>query len=212
MDILLYIIKGLILGLMVSIPLGPVGVIVIQRTLNKGWASGFISGMGASVADLLYAIFAATGFSLIVNLMTTQEFYLKIVTFIIITIIGLVLANKSVRKLKKDQKASPNFITDFLSTFFLTFSNPFAFGVFLALFAGLADSEDTLNTVLLMLVGILLGSVLWWMILTITVNVFRKSFRFRNLYWINHITGIIIFLFGLGGLIYILYEEFFSLN
>lgn len=209
MDTFLYIVKGIILGLMVSIPLGPVGVIVIQRTLNKGWISGFVSGIGASFADLLYAIFAATGFSLIVNLMKAQELYLKIITFVIITIIGLVLANKSVRKLKKDQKASPNFITDFLSTFFLTFSNPFAFGVFLALFAGLADSEDTLNTVLLMLLGILLGTVLWWTVLTVTVNVFRKSFRFRNLFWINRITGIIIFIFGLGGLIYILYEDFF---
>lgn len=209
MDFLIDIGKGVLIGLMVSIPLGPIGVIVIRRTLNKGWLSGLFSGLGAAFADLIYAIFAATGFGLIINLVQNHEQILKIITMAIIAVIGLALARKSVKKMRQEQKKSSNYISDFLTMFFLTFSNPLAIGVFLALFAGTSGENTSINDILITLLGILLGAILWWVTLTISVSLFRTKFRFRNLFWINRWTGIVIFILGIMGLCYALYSTIF---
>lgn len=207
MDAWLRIFKGIIIGLMVSIPLGPIGIIVIQRTLNRGWLSGFFSGLGAATADLIYAIFAATGFGLILQLVETHVHILQIITFCIIIIIGYAILRKSIKKLKKERSKSSNLFTDFISIFLLTFSNPLVVGVFLALFTGAASVEEaSLSNIILILVGIFLGALLWWFVLTLSVSLFRHKFRFRNLFWINKVTGIVILILGIVGLLYTLLQ------
>lgn len=203
MEIWLKIIKGIIVGLMVSIPLGPIGIIVIQRTLNRGWLSGFFSGLGAATADLIYAIIAATGFGIILQLVEAHVYPLQITTFCTVIIIGFVISRKSVRKMRKERAKSANFFTDFLSMFLLTFSNPLVLGVFLALFTGAASTEDaSIRNIITILSGVFLGALLWWFVLTVSVSLFRHKFRFRNLFWINKVTGIVILLLGVGGLCY----------
>ncbi len=205
MDISLKILKGILMGLMVSIPLGPVGIIVIQRTLNRGWLSGFFSGLGAATTDLIYAIFAATGFGLIIGLVENHSQILEIITFIIIMIIGYVISQKSVAKLKKERSKSSNIFTDFISIFLLTFSNPLVIGVFLAFFTGITGAEETsFSSIIFILIGIFFGALLWWLSLTLSVSLFRHKFRFRNLFWINKITGFVILIFGIIGLTYTL--------
>lgn len=203
MEIWLKIIKGIVIGLMVSIPLGPVGIIVIQRTLNRGWLSGLFSGLGAAVADLIYAIFAATGFGLILQLVEKHVYSLQIITFCIIIVIGFAISRKSIQKLRKERSKSSNLFSDFISIFLLTFSNPLVVGVFLALFTGAASVEEaSLKSIITILIGIFAGAILWWFVLTLSVSLFRHKFRFRNLFWINKVTGIIIFILGIGGLAY----------
>ncbi len=203
MEVWLNILKGIGFGLMVSIPLGPVGIIVIQRTLNRGWVAGFFSGLGAASADLFYAICAATGFGLIIRLVESHTNILQIITFCIIIVIGFIISQKSVEKLRKERSKSSNFLTDFLTIFFLTLSNPLVVGVFLALFTSVTSAEEaSVKSIIFILLGIFLGALLWWFSLTLSVSLFRKKFRFRNLFWINKITGIIIFIFGIGGLLY----------
>lgn len=203
MEIWSKIIKGIIIGLMVSIPLGPIGIIVIQRTLNRGWLSGFFSGLGAATADLVYAIIAATGFGIILQLVETHVRPLQIITFCIVIIIGFAISQKSVKKMRKERTKSANFFTDFLSMFLLTFSNPLVLGVFLALFTGAATTGDaSVKNIVIILSGVFTGALLWWLTLTASVSLFRHKFRFRNLFWINKVTGIIILIIGIGGLLY----------
>ncbi len=205
MEIWLNILKGIGFGLMVSIPLGPVGIIVIQRTLNRGWLSGLFSGLGAAMADLIYAICAATGFGLIIMLVESHATVFKIITFCIVAVIGYFISKKSVEKLRKERSKSSNLFTDFLTIFLLTFSNPLVIGVFLALFTGMASTgESSLQDIVIMLLGIFLGALLWWFSLTLSVSLFRNKFRFRNLFWINKITGIVILIFGICGVVYTL--------
>ncbi|WP_133241477.1 LysE family translocator [Balneicella halophila] len=201
------IIKGFVIGLMVSIPLGPIGIIVIRRTLNRGWLSGFFSGLGAASADILYAIIAATGFGLILNLVNEHIHNLQIFTFCIIIGIGYVISRKSVRKLRQERSKSSNLFSDFISIFFLTLSNPLILGVFLAFFTGAASMEDaSIQNIILILFGVFIGAIFWWFSLTLSVSLFRKKFRFRNLFWINKITGIVILVFGIVGLLYSIAE------
>ncbi len=193
------------MGLMVSIPLGPVGIIVIQRTLNRGFLSGFFSGLGAATTDLIYAIFAATGFGLIIQLVENHTRVLEIITFAIIIVIGYAISQKSVNKLRKERSKSSNLFSDFISIFLLTFSNPLVIGVFLAFFTGITGADETsFLSLVFILIGIFLGALLWWLCLTISVSIFRHKFRFRNLFWINKITGLVILIFGIGGLVYAL--------
>ncbi len=205
MDIWLKILKGVLMGLMVSVPLGPVGIIVIQRTLNRGWLSGFFSGLGAATTDLIYAIFAATGFGLIIQLVENHTRVLEIITFAIIIVIGYAISQKSVNKLRKERSKSSNLFSDFISIFLLTFSNPLVIGVFLAFFTGITGANETsFLSLAFILIGIFFGALLWWFGLTISVSIFRHKFRFRNLFWINKITGLVILAFGIGGLMYAL--------
>ncbi|MBS9767494.1 MAG: LysE family transporter [Flavobacteriaceae bacterium] len=203
MELWLNILKGITIGLMVSIPLGPVGIIVIRRTLNKGWLSGLFSGLGAACADLIYAICAATGFGLIIKLVEAHSQALQLITFTIVVMIGYGISRKSVEKLRSERGKSANLVTDFLSIFFLTFSNPLVIGVFLALFTGATSVEEaSFNSIIITLLGIFLGAFLWWFSLTLSVSLFRHKFRFRNLFWINKITGLVIFLLGILGILY----------
>lgn len=203
MEVWLKIIKGIVIGLMVSIPLGPIGVIVIQRTLNRGWLSGFLSGLGAATADIIYAIIAATGFGIILQLVETHVVLLQIITFCIIIIIGIAISQKSIKKLRKERTRSSNLFSDFLSIFLLTFSNPLVLGVFLASFTGAASTEDaSMKNIIIILLGVFVGALLWWLILTVSVSLFRHKFRFRNLFWINKVTGIVILILGISGLLY----------
>ncbi len=207
MEIGLRILKGIIMGLMVSIPLGPVGIIIIRRSLNRGWVSGFVSGLGAASADLIYAIFAATGFSIVLRLAETHIQTLQIITFGIIIIIGYAISQKSIKKLKNERSKSSNLFSDFFSIFLLTFSNPLVIGVFLAFFTGTANVEDkAIENIILTLIGVFLGALLWWLSLTVSVSFFRHKFRFRNIFWINKITGIVILIIGIVGLLYVLLE------
>lgn len=207
MQFLSEISKGFGIGLLVSIPLGPIGVIIIQRTLNKGWVSGVFSGLGAAVADFFYAVLAATGFGIIIDLIETHSKTLKIIAFIIVAIIGFALFRKNIRTLKREYKKSPNFISDFFSVFLLTLSNPLAIGVFLALFAGTSGKDTSLSVIVFMLIGVLLGAIFWWILLTILVSLFRKKIKLRNLYWINKITGIVVFLLGVSGILFSLFYD-----
>lgn len=207
MQFLSEISKGFGMGLLVSIPLGPIGVIIIQRTLNKGWVSGVFSGLGAAVADFFYAVLAATGFGIIIDLIETHSKTLKIIAFIIVAIIGFALFRKNIRTLKREYKKSPNFISDFFSVFLLTLSNPLAIGVFLALFAGTSGKDTSLSVIVFMLIGVLLGAIFWWILLTILVSLFRKKIKLRNLYWINKITGIVVFLLGVSGILFSLFYD-----
>lgn len=191
-----YLFKGIVVGLMVSIPLGPIGVLIIQKTIQKGRLAGFISGLGAAVADMFYATVAAFGLGMVLNFIETQEFYLQLVGSIFLVYVGLRIfftnPIKQIRGAKKTGKKG--MLGDFISIFFLTASNPIAVFVFVAVFAGASifGSNPTLRIELFLILGVLIGGALWWYTLSTIINIFRKKFRLKQLFWINKTSGIII--------------------
>ncbi|WP_321317267.1 LysE family transporter [Labilibaculum sp.] len=195
-----YLFKGIVVGLMVSIPLGPIGVLIIQKTIQKGRLAGFISGLGAAVADMFYATVAAFGLGMVLSFIKTQEFYLQLIGSIFLVYVGLRIfftnPIKQIRGAKKTGKKG--MLGDFVSIFFLTASNPIAVFVFVAVFAGASifGSNPTLRIELFLILGVLLGGALWWYTLSTIINIFRKKFRLKQLFWINKISGIIIAALG----------------
>ena len=198
-----YIFKGIAIGLMVSVPLGPMGVLIIQKTLQKGALSGFIAGMGAACADLFYATVAAFGLGFVVNIIQTHELILQLIGGILLMVVGLrIYFSNPLKQIRLKKKVTKKgLLGDFLTLFFLTVSNPVAIVVFMAVFAGASVFGDapSMGVELLVLMGVLVGGGLWWYTLSTLVNVFRKKFKLRVLITINRVSGIIITI--LGGLV-----------
>lgn len=198
-----YLFRGMLIGLMVSVPLGPMGVLIIQKTLQKGALAGFIAGMGAACADLFYATVAAFGLGFVVNIIQTHELILQIIGGIFLIIVGLkIYFDNPLKQIRMKKRVSKTgLLGDFLTLFFLTVSNPVAIVVFMAVFAGASVFGDnpTYGVELYVLAGVILGAGLWWYTLSTLVNVFRKKFRLRVLITINRVSGVIIT--ALGGLV-----------
>ena len=209
-----YIFRGMLIGLMVSVPLGPMGVLIIQKTLHRGALSGFIAGMGAACADLFYATVAAFGLGFVINTIKTHEVILQIVGGIFLLIMGLnIYFANPLKQIKARRRVTKKgLLGDFLSLFFLTVSNPVTVVVFMAVFAGTSvlGETPTFSTEIMLLIGVLLGGSAWWYTLSTIVNVFRKKFKLRVLVTINRVSGIIITILG-GLVILAAFEPFRSM-
>ncbi len=196
--------KGIIIGLMVSIPLGPIGVLCIQRTLNKGRKAGFVSGLGAAAADTFFALIAGLGISMIIAFLKAQHVYFQVIGGAIIMYLGMHIFYTNPVKQLRLQRLNPNRLSqDFLSVFFLTVSNPMAIFFFLAMFAGVNLASGPMNIFFVGLVvsGVFLGSASWWFLLTTFVNIFRHRFRLKSIWWMNKVAGIVIFFLGIAAIL-----------
>lgn len=197
--ILTLLIKGIIIGLVASIPLGPIGVICIQRTINKGRISGFVSGLGAASADTIFATIAGFSLSYIINFIEERQLIIEFIGGIIVVLLGLkTFYTNPVSQLKRHKKKKNKLIEDFISVLLLTITNPFAIFFFVALFAaaGIVHHNQSFGMSSVALIGVFLGGTLWWYTLTSLVNLFRHKFRLKQLWWINKIAGSVIFLLG----------------
>ncbi|HQN92697.1 MAG TPA: LysE family translocator [Prolixibacteraceae bacterium] len=193
--------QGIIIGLSASIPLGPIGILSIQRTISKGRHAGFVSGLGAASADALYAIVAGFSISFIIDFITQYQDIIKVVGGAFLLFIGVKLFITNPAKVMRKQMKQKNkgLWGDFLSSFGLTFSNPITLFVFIAVFAGfgLIDSDYKYVSILVLISSVFFGASLWWFSLTFLVSIFRNKIKMRRLLAINKVAAVLIFGFGL---------------
>ena len=199
-----FLIKGIIVGFLASIPLGPVGVLCIQRTINKGRTSGLFSGMGAATVDAFFALVAALGLTFIINFIEEQQFYIQMIGGGVLIFLGTRIFNTNpIQQIRRHRKKKNKLIEDFISVFFLTLSNPLAIFLFVAAFAGIGvvTSKDSSVKSSLIIAGVFIGATIWWASLTFFVDLFRKKFRLKQLWWINKIAGVLIIVFGIAAML-----------
>lgn len=193
-----FLIKGLVIGLSVAAPVGPIGVLTIKRTLSEGRISGFVTGMGAAMADTFYGVVAGFGLTAISSFLLTQEFWMKLVGGMFLIFLGIksFVSKPSSKAADLDSKGLFN---NFISTFFLTVTNPSTILSFLAIFAGLGlGSEKTdYSSSMTLVLGVFIGSALWWLILSSVVGYFQSKITPEGLIWINRFSGLIIISFGI---------------
>lgn len=193
------LLKGILVGLLASIPLGPIGVICIQRTINKGRLSGFLSGVGAATADTIFATIAGFSLTFIINFIEEKQRIIEIIGGIVIIILGFkTFYTNPASQLRRHKKKQNKLIEDFISVLLLTITNPFAIFLFVGMFAalGIAYNGENMLLSLVTLAGVFLGATSWWFTLSSLVNLFRKRFRLKQLWWINKIAGAVIFTLG----------------
>lgn len=198
-DHLKMLFEGIAVGFMASVPLGPIGVICIQRTLNGNHRIGFVSGMGAATADTIYAILAVFSLSLVTSFIEDQMHWLKAIGGILVIILGLSIFYKKVGRARPGKGGRSTLLSNYLSVLFLTLTNPSYILIFVALFAamGVSSADNGFLVNLMLIVGVLIGATSWWFSLTWLINKLRKKFSLRHIWWINKITGSIIMVIGI---------------
>lgn len=205
------IFEGMIVGFSASVPLGPIGVLCIQRTLQRGRLAGLFSGLGAAVSDTIYAVIAGFSLSFIVAFIEEQIFWIQIFGAVILFLLGahIYRSNPAVQ-LRRQRRSKSSYLQDFVSTFLLTISNPLALFLFIAFFAGfgVVAPNSGLAAQLVLILGVFLGATTWWLLLTSVVGLFRQAVNLRRLYWINKIAGATIIVLVLVGLVVWLFREF----
>ncbi|MCG8411641.1 MAG: LysE family translocator [Bacteroidales bacterium] len=195
-----FIIKGLVVGFLASIPLGPVGVLCIQRTINKGRTSGVFSGMGAATVDSFFALVAAFGLTFVINFIEEQQFYIQLIGGAVLILLGVnIFRANPIKQIRRHRRKKNKLIEDYFSVLLLTLSNPLAIFLFVAAFAGIGmvSSQDNAFHSWLIVLGVFGGAMAWWFILTFLINIFREKFRLKQLWWINKIAGLAIIVFGI---------------
>lgn len=201
-------IKGIILGFSVAAPVGPIGILCIRRTLEYGRLSGFVSGLGAAFADMIYAIIAAFGLTYISNVLTVGQDWLQLAGGLFLLYLGWRTFHAKPRA-NLNEPVHKSLLNDFFSIFFLTVTNPMTIVAFLGVFAalGLTTANGNYIHALLLVLGVFLGSAFWWLLLSEGVTLFRKKVTGQVMQWINRISGGLIFGFGIVVLIYLFYTH-----
>ncbi len=197
-----FLLRGLIMGFSIAAPVGPIGVLCIHRTLAEGRSSGLISGLGAATADAIYGCIAGFGLTFISSILISQQGWLRIVGGAFLCYLGLKTFLSEPAK-GAASAAGNGLGSAYASTFFLTLTNPMTILSFAAIFAGLgvASSGGNYISAGVLVVGVFIGSALWWLILSGGVGVFRGKFNYQGLQWVNRISGAIIAGFGLFALL-----------
>ena len=204
-----FLLKGLVVGFLASVPLGPVGVLCIQRTINKGKLSGMFSGMGSATVDAFFALVAALGLTYIINFIEEQQFYIQLIGGVVLIIVGArIFYANPIKQIRRHRRRKNKLIEDYFSVLLLTLSNPVAIFLFVAAFAGIGivTSKDSSLKSSFIVAGVFLGAMLWWLTLTFFVDLFRKRFRLKQLWWINKIAGIIVVVFGVAAMLSVFFK------
>jgi threonine/homoserine/homoserine lactone efflux protein len=193
-----YLIKGFIIGFSIAAPVGPIGVLTIKRTLTKGRISGFVTGLGAAFADAAYGAVAGFGLIAISSFLISQEFVIKLIGGLFLFYLG-VRSFLSKPATKEATVASKGLLNNFISTFFLTLTNPSTILSFIAIFAGLGLASLTADyfSSTVIVLGVFIGSALWWFVLSFIVSYFRHKITPDRLAWVNRLSGIVLGSFGL---------------
>lgn len=193
--------RGFIMGLMVSVPLGPVGIILINRTLKRGMWSGFFSGLGLGTADLVQAVIALLGLTIIISFIREERFVLSLVGGIVIILAGIkIFLSNPVADIRKRENANKSLWRDFWSVFIMSVSNPFTALIFVALLSGFPLENNLRPGVVpfILIPGIFIGTMAWWTTVCWFISKLKEKVRLRTIFMINRIAGIIISCIGIA--------------
>jgi threonine/homoserine/homoserine lactone efflux protein len=198
-----FFLKGLSVGAVIAVPIGPVGVICVRRTILDGRLVGLASGLGAAAGDALFGTVAAFGLSFVAKSLLGYESLLTAGGACFL----LVLGGRALFARPLAARAAPpdpeSLVGDFLSTFALTVANPITLLTCLGIFAaiGLGGSHATLGDAAMLVLGVFTGSLIWWVALAFGVARIFPALAPRDLAWINRTSGGILLLSGVALLI-----------
>ena len=195
-DILNFIFKGMLIGMIASAPMGPVGVLCVQRTLNKGRWYGFVTGVGASLSDIFYAGIAGFGMGYVMDFINDKQnsFYLQMAGSLMLLMFGLyTYRTHPTKNIHQSKGGRGTLVHNGVTAFLVTFSNPLIIFLFLALYAQFAFVLP--NHSFEMFVGflsIVAGALLWWFGLTWLVDKIRGKFDTNGIRIINQVIGAVV--------------------
>lgn len=210
------LIQGILFGFLLALPVGPVGVLCVQRTLSQGRMHGLISGLGAAFGDALYGAVAAFGISAVEDWITGHQGALRLVGGVVLILLALRTTASMVRNQpvtnEPDEKIrrrieTHSLVKDFISTFMLAITNPITFIAFAGLLAtlGFTEAGRSIGNASILVAGVFAGSALWWIALSSTASLFRPFVDGTYQVWMDRIVALVLAGFG----VYALLTSFF---
>ncbi len=195
-----FFLRGIIIGFAIAAPVGPIGVLCIQRTLNRGMSFGFVSGLGAATADACYGIIAAFSVAAVFNFLNAQKVWFSLAGGLYLGYLGI-KAFRTVPENRIETSNSMGRLSAYLSIFVLTLTNPMTIFAFAAVFAGFGfgNTEGNYLNAVILVIGVFTGSAMWWLTLSGITGLIRHKFSATHLAWINRVSGVVI----LGFAVYI---------
>jgi threonine/homoserine/homoserine lactone efflux protein len=192
------VVRGVVIGFSIAAPVGPIGVLCIRRTLADGRASGLLTGLGAATADAVYGAIAALGLTALTGALVGGQVWIRLIGGAFLLYLGArtFLAKPADRAAAASGRAG--LLGAFASTFVLTLTNPMTILSFVAVFAalGLGTTHPDPASAAGLVLGVFVGSALWWLTLSGAVSLFRSRFDEQGLRWVNRLSGAIIAGFG----------------
>lgn len=204
------VLNGIIIGILISAPMGPVGMLVIQRTLNKGRWPALFTGIGAGISDVLYSMLCGLGLSFATDFIEQNEILLQIVGSIFLIGFAIYLFQKNPsRSLQKSKETKTTFWKDFITGFLFTFSNPLILFFIMGLFGrfNFILPEFVVYHYAIAFVSIFAGTFVWWYFITYAVNKLRNRFNVRSMWTLNRIIGGVLAIMAIVGI----YKSVFSI-
>jgi threonine/homoserine/homoserine lactone efflux protein len=196
-----FFLRGLGVGFAIAAPVGPIGVLCIRRTLADGRASGLLSGLGAASADAVYGAVAGFGLTAISNALLAQQHWLRLVGGLFLCWLGV--KTFLTRPAERAAAASTSGLAGaYVSTFVFTLTNPMTIFSFAIVFAGLglASGAGDYASAGVLVLGVFIGSAMWWLLLSAAVALFRHRFDTTRMRWVNRFSGVLITAFGVWAL------------
>ncbi|MDO5664525.1 MAG: LysE family transporter [Bacteroidia bacterium] len=199
------IIKGLIIGILISAPMGPVNMLCVQRTLNKGRWHGFVTGLGATLSDVIYAFITLLGMSFAEAFLRKNEMVIQLIGSLVLVVFGYVVFRTNPLKgwTPNTKIEETQYFHDFISSFFITLSNVAIIFVFITLYARFTFTPvtDGNGHLMLALVTISIGALAWWFFLSSLISRLRKHFNRKGLVILNKTVGSILMIISIGGIL-----------
>ena len=200
-----FFVRGLVIGISIAAPVGPIGILCIRRSLSQGQLSGFVSGLGAATADAAYGCIAAFGLTFISSVLIEQKLWIRLVGGVFLLYLGVRTILKQPSR-ESGNTARLRLIGAYASTFIMTLTNPMTILSFAAVFAGLGvgSTGGDYRSAGLVVGGVFLGSAAWWLTLSTLVSLFRTRFSVNTMRWVNRAAGAILCGFGVFAILSVL--------
>lgn len=200
-ELLIYILKGIVIGIVASAPMGPVGILCIRRTIKKGRSYGIVTGVGAALSDVFYALLTGYGLSLVSPLTSSENvFWVKLAGCAMLLAFGAYMFRTGPRvDVHPESKTKGSLLRNFITSFFITLCNPTIIFLFLALFNMLAPfaGADKFVNVVAGYAAIMGGALLWWLGLTYVINKMSNHFGDKGIRNLNRTIGVIVIVFAM---------------
>lgn len=199
------IVKGLFIGVICSAPCGPVGVLCIQRVLKKGFRYGIITGMGAALSDIIYALMSGFGMSFVTDFVKNEnnKLIMQLAGSAMLLVFGLYMLLSKPKKRDINVSQDRTFINNFLTAFLLTFSNPLIILLFLVLFARFDFITPDLPVHMgLGFAAIVVGAMLWWFFLSFVINKISNAFSEHYIRVLNITIGSVVIAAAIAGFVF----------
>jgi threonine/homoserine/homoserine lactone efflux protein len=198
---LIFLLKGLIIGFAMAVPIGPIGIMCIRKTLAEGHTRGLIIGLGAATADSLYGSIAAFGLTFISDAIATQHFWLRLIGGGLLLFLGI-RTFRAKRKKPAIPSDNKGMLGSYVTSFLLALTNPVTIFAFVAVFAAFGLGHRLiLTSACILVLGVFAGSCLWFLTLGYVATLFRKRLDAGGLTWVNKISGVLIVLSGVAALV-----------